>query len=135
MKTFLYSLANCSGGHFNKLRKKQVFLNQLLDSCVDKYIDARNKREFVRDEVLIKIPGGLYVFDKDTGDLYTPNDLEAFERVAQKLRDIKKFRLNSIKRATAGNEGKPGRKTKKPTATTAGENFCSVVSLSVFPVF
>ena len=96
-----------------------MFLNELLESCVDKYIDARNKREFVRDEVLIKIPGGLYVFDKDTGDLYTPNDLEAFERVAQKLRDIKKFRLNSIKRATAGNEVKPGRKAKR---TTGGED-------------
>jgi hypothetical protein len=101
-----------------------VFLNELLDSCVDKYIDARNKREFVKEEILVKLPGGLHVYDKDTGDLYLPDELEAFERVAQKLRDIKKFRLNSIKRATSGTEGKPGRKSKKATAASAGENCC-----------
>jgi hypothetical protein len=97
-----------------------VFLNQLLESCVDKYIDARSKREFVKEEILSKIPGGLHIFDKQTGELYLADEMEAFDRVSQKLRDIKKFRLNGIKRSK-GKDGKDtvGRKSK----TTAGEAF------------
>jgi hypothetical protein len=35
------------------------------------------------------------VFNKETGQVYQPDDHEAFERVSQKIRDIKKYRLKA----------------------------------------
>jgi len=84
------------GGNFNKLRKKQVFLNTLLEDSVDGYIQSNSKRHFVKEEILAKIPGGLKVHSKERGHIYEPSDTEAFDRISQKLRDIKKKRLSDM---------------------------------------
>ena len=64
-----------------------------------------------------QIPGGLHVFEKETGQMYQPDDMEAFDRISQKLRDIKKHRLYGLKRSKGGdNKDAVERKsTKKQT--------------------
>ena len=41
------------------------------------------------------------VFSKEMGKAYKPEDHEAFDRVSQKIRDIKKYRLKSANNANA----------------------------------
>ena len=57
----LVSRRTLSGGNFNKLRKKQTYLEQLLRDNVEGYISSNSKREFVKEKILDKIPGGLKV--------------------------------------------------------------------------
>ena len=57
-----------SGGNFNKLRKKQIFLEQLLKDNVEGYIGSDSKREYVKEMILDKIPGGLKVSTAATCD-------------------------------------------------------------------
>ena len=106
------------GGDFNKLRKKQSFLQSLLENCVAGYLTEgpRGKRKFVKEHILDKIPGGLHVYCKETGQIYKPDETDAFYRVSQRLRDIKKYRLNATKRAKSGHSGglkRPGGRGSK----------------------
>ena len=106
------------GGNFNKLRKKQSFLQSLLENCVAGYLTEgpRGKRKFVSEHILDKIPGGLHVYCKETGEIYKPDETDAFYRVSQRLRDIKKYRLNATKKAKSGHSGglkRPGGRGSK----------------------
>jgi len=53
----------------------------------------------------------LKVFSKERGEVYTPDPHEAFDRVSQKIRDIKKYRLKAAN-AVAG----PRRVSQKRTS-------------------
>lgn len=90
-------------------------MNNLLESSVDAYIVAPQKRTFVREEILQKIPGDLYIFSKESGQLYQPDEHEAFERISQKLRDRKKQRLIALKKEKG--EILPARNHKKKSET------------------
>ena len=89
-----------AGGAFNKLRKKQQFLESLLKSQWQRYSEAsiNTKKEFVMTNVLTPIYQSGRQFKiynlnhRDTGEEeYTiPNLDMACERIAQKLRDMKK---------------------------------------------
>lgn len=52
-------VVDTSGGNFNKLRKKQKFLEQLLKDNVEGYIGSNSKRDFVKEKILDKIPGAF----------------------------------------------------------------------------
>lgn len=54
-----------AGGRFNRLRRKQHFLNDLLQSSFEGWELAQNKKEFVCHHILSKIPGGIWVFDRE----------------------------------------------------------------------
>ena len=76
------------------------------------YISSQSKREFVKEKILDRIPGGLKVFSKEKGEVYVPDSHEAFDRVSQKIRDIKKYRLKAANQAAAG----PRRVSQKRTS-------------------
>ena len=109
----LYScISNFKGGNFNKLRKKQTFLEKLLQDNVEEYVASSTKRQFVKENILDKIPGGLKIFSKEKGEAYTPDLNEAFDRVSQKIRDIKKRRIQ----VAMGAASRPRRVTEKRTS-------------------
>lgn len=95
------------GGNFNKLRKKQSYLQSLVENCVAGYLTegSGGKRKFVKEHILDKIPGGLHVYCKETGQIYKPDETDAFSRVSQKLRDVKKYRLEATKKAKSRRSG------------------------------
>jgi len=124
------------GGDFNKLRKKQKFLNSLIESCVDGYLAAgSHKRHFVKENILDKIPGGLFVHHKEKEHIYQPEEQEAFERVAQKIRDIKKYRMQAMKSKRGGggvNKQKPARAAPRAGGTYAFDIFDTIVVLEKY---
>ena len=76
------------------------------------YIASNSKREFVKHKILDKIPGGIKVFSKEKGTIYTPDVHEAFDRVSQKIRDIKKYRLKAANQAANGGPRRISQKQK-----------------------
>jgi hypothetical protein len=87
-----------AGGAFNKLRKKQVFLEQLLIQHWASYsvTPSHLKKEYVEKHILqpIRKSGRQFkIFQGSTpanGSYWIPNADVAFDRLAQKLRDTKK---------------------------------------------
>jgi hypothetical protein len=53
-----------AGGRFNRLRRKQHFLNTLLTNSFEGWENAPNKKDYVVHNILSKIPGGIWVFDR-----------------------------------------------------------------------
>ena len=129
------------GGDFNKLRKKQAFLDSLVHNCVDGYVTEGpdGKRKFVKEHILDQIPGGLHIYRKETGQIYKPDENDAFARVSQRIRDIKKNRLRATKAEIGRNGGlkNPGGRGSK-CDVWAGEilllSFLFVL-LELFPSF
>lgn len=102
------------GGDFNKLRKKQKFLHTLLEENVDAYITSTRKRQFVKN-LLAQIPGGIKIYSKTLRHVYDPEENEAFHRVAQKLRDIKKYRKKRTETPMGMTKNAIERTTTKPS--------------------
>ena len=91
-----------SGGAFNKLRSSDEsrYLHKLLDSNIQGYYSARSRRLYIIDNILSKIPGGLRVWDKSLKRSVLLEKEDAYRRVAQKIRDMKKYRPGVTKIAT-----------------------------------
>lgn len=83
-----------SGGTWNKLRAtpEARFLNELLVKNMQDYYNARNRRLFIINNILRLIPGGLRAWDKQKNQSFLLDEEEAYRRVAQKIRDMKKSR-------------------------------------------
>lgn len=87
-----------AGGAFNKLRPKQTFLESLLQKNWAGYstAPAHEKKAFVLDNIFnpIRASGRVLKIFKgkhpSRGRLVEPKEDEAYERLAQKLRDMKK---------------------------------------------
>lgn len=84
------------GGAFNKLRATQEsrYLHELLDNNIEGYYDAENRRLFIINNILSKIPGGLRAWDKTEKLSVQLDEEDAYRRVAQKIRDMKKNHPN-----------------------------------------
>lgn len=74
-----------AGGDFNKLRQKQSFLNDLLTRNVEGYVNAVEKKEYLKTEIIDQIPGGLWLWEgnnvQDDGSCRRLDDDEAFQRL------------------------------------------------------
>lgn len=87
-----------AGGAFNKLRatsRNSLYLDQLLDDCQPGYMASRKKRAYVQEHILNHIPGGLKIWKGKSpwkGYLVTMDDHEAYEKIAQVMRDRRKTR-------------------------------------------
>ena len=83
-----------SGGAFNKLRStaESRYLHKLLDDNIEGYYRAENRRLYIIDNILSEIPGGLRVWDKGLKRSVLLEKEDAYRRVAQKIRDMKKYR-------------------------------------------
>lgn len=77
-----------AGGCFNRLRAEQVFLNDLLRSCFVGWEKADNKKKFVISNILNKIPGGIWIYDRETGRAIRPEKKDAENRILQVRRSI-----------------------------------------------
>ena len=90
------------GGAFNKLRRCQVFLGNLLKDILHDFCDLprfKEKQSFIKHRVLdqLKAKGFvLMIFDGDhpeRGKLVQPKECEACTKIIQKLRSMKKVLL------------------------------------------
>ena len=52
------------------------------------------------------------VYNKETGTAYQPDEHEAFDRVSQKIRDIKKYRLKAANNPVVGRKVSQKRTSK-----------------------
>ena len=89
------------GGAFNKLRNEQTFaLKAFLADHIAAYENSDDKKEYVLEHVLGNIPGGLWFWkgNADTGCRVRPVNIdEAYEKISQKLRDVKKVQSKKRK--------------------------------------
>ena len=87
-----------AGGAFNKIRANSPnsqYLDKLLDDCQPGYVATIAKRAYVQEHILNRIPGGLKMWkgrSPTNGCLVALDDHDAYEKIAQVLRDRKKAR-------------------------------------------
>jgi len=81
-----------SGGAFNKKRqsKENEHLNCLLAKNITAYSKSKNRRDFIVSNILSQLPGGLYVWDKEKNHARLLDEEEAYNRLTQRIRDMKK---------------------------------------------
>jgi hypothetical protein len=72
-----------AGGCFNRMRSEQTYLNDLLMSSFDGWEKAENKKSFVCEMILRKIPGGIWIYDRDTAQAVRPEKKDAENRILQ----------------------------------------------------
>lgn len=72
-----------AGGRFNRLRRKQHFLNELLQQSFEGWEQAQNKKDFVCRNILSKIPGGIWVFDREREVPVRTNAKDVENRILQ----------------------------------------------------
>jgi hypothetical protein len=111
-----------AGGAFNRLRLEHpnnVFLENLLEENWARYSEApsHSKKEYVRKNIFARIHATgrvLMIFKGDPvgGNLAEPKEDEAFERIAQRLRDMKKRKKT---RKTVGGPSMTRKKARKAT--------------------
>jgi hypothetical protein len=124
-----------AGGAFNKLRKKQHYLESILKSHWYGYSQTSTnlKKEYVITNILTPMYNSGRQFKiynpnhRQTGEAeYTiPNVDVAFERMAQKLRDMKKAQTAEVYHCVSNAKSEKGTKRKqqspaKGNATAAG---------------
>ena len=88
------------GGAFNKLRSEQSFLEDLLKECLGGYAQlqcgAAGKKRFVKEHIFDCLDSSGYLFmvyegdHPDRGRLIQPTESEAYKKIMQKLRSLKK---------------------------------------------
>ena len=118
-----------AGGAFNKLRKKQVFLEQLLSQHWAEYSAAPShlKKDYVQEHILQRIYDTgrtLKIFQGTSpvnGSYFIPEADVAFERLAQKLRDTKKMSLPLIRDNAAATIA-PSRKRSQRRKSKSGND-------------
>lgn len=86
-----------------------------MEEKLDGYYRAANRKAFIINHILSQIPGGLRAWNKDNNSSYLLDKEEAYQRIGQKLRDIRKVRLTS----TARNVPPPRQATKERKAALA----------------
>jgi len=84
-----------AGGVFNKLRataKNSRYLDELFRHSQEGYKGASNKKTFVNEQIMDKIPGGLKMWrgKPDKGLLIALNGHDAYEKITQIMRDLRK---------------------------------------------
>jgi hypothetical protein len=72
-----------AGGCFNRMRSEQTYLNDLLLSSFDGWEKAENKKQFVCEMILGKIPGGIWIHDRESGKAIRPEKKDAENRILQ----------------------------------------------------
>lgn len=72
-----------AGGCFNRLRSEQTYLNALLRASFSGWERAENKKNFVITNILNKIPGGVWIYDRETGRPVRPDKKDAENRILQ----------------------------------------------------
>jgi hypothetical protein len=72
-----------AGGRFNRLRREQHFLNELLTTCFEGWELAQNKKDYVVQNILSKIPGGIWVFDRELEVPVRTNAKDVENRILQ----------------------------------------------------
>jgi hypothetical protein len=72
-----------AGGCFNRMRSEQTYLNDLLQSSFDGWEKAENKKQFVCEMILGKIPGGIWIHDRESGQAIRPERKDAENRILQ----------------------------------------------------
>jgi hypothetical protein len=90
------------GGAFNKLRGEQTLLENLLKDCLHGYCQlkatATEKKNYVKAYILDRLDDcghAFMIFDGDhpeRGKLVQPSESEAYKKIMQKLRSMKKER-------------------------------------------
>lgn len=102
------------GGAFNKLRAGQSFLENLLQDSLDGYIQLKNcaavKKSYVKKHIFDCLDSSGHLFmiyegdHPDRGRLIQPSKMEAYKKIMQKLRSMKKERQASAKKLTFKSE-------------------------------
>lgn len=93
-----------AGGMFNQLRKEQIEFKNILVSHFSGYEESNDKREYIYDNLLNRLEVFSWEGDPVNGYAVRQDDDSAYDRIAQKLRDLKK-QMSKSKRF---------RKKKKP---------------------
>jgi hypothetical protein len=114
-----------AGGAFNKLRKKQLFLEQLLSQHWAEYSATHShlKKKYVHKHILQPIRKSgrtLKIFQGSSpanGFYWIPNDDVAFDRLAQKLRDTKKSFMVPMQEGDTPAPKRPQRCRRKAETT------------------
>lgn len=118
-----------SGGLYNQLRatsKNSRYLDALFKQSQAGYNAAKSKKDFVRVQILDKIPGGLKLWRGKPGKglLIPLNGDDAYLKVTQFMRDLRKRNLDQRSDSTSEVIQRATRQKLQPTRK-AGKLSCA----------
>jgi hypothetical protein len=122
-----YAVLYPRGGAFNKLRAEQSFLENLLKDSLEGYCELTNsrcvKKNYVKNHIFDALDASGHVFmvfegeDPTRGKLVQPCESDAYKRIMQKFRSMKKEKWMPL--------GSAERAERKVTGEEHGEEECT----------
>jgi hypothetical protein len=129
------------GGAFNKLRSEQTLLETLLKDCLYGYghlkSSATEKKNYVKKYILDHLDDrghAFMIFDGDhpeRGKLVKPGESEAYKKIMQKLRSMKKERHGTVSSPVQSMANTPEGSWCQDSIGCTCETYCRFFTISL----